>query len=143
MVAGVWFMHCHLEVHTTWGLKMAFLVENGKGPNQSILPPPSDLPKCWQLQKQIKLFFFSLHFSIRYLSVNCQQSQCMIVLRFSERLKHAYPFSAHQLFVTDKIVKLYPWFIPNFGKLSVINIFDPHTQNYHSEIRIQYTTKYL
>ncbi|KAK4418963.1 Laccase-4 [Sesamum alatum] len=43
---GVWFMHCHLEVHTTWGLKMAFLVENGKGPNESILPPPQDLPKC-------------------------------------------------------------------------------------------------
>ncbi|KAB2060173.1 hypothetical protein ERO13_A11G328800v2 [Gossypium hirsutum] len=43
---GVWFMHCHLEVHTTWGLKMAFLVENGKGPNQSLVPPPSDLPKC-------------------------------------------------------------------------------------------------
>ncbi|XP_012087905.1 laccase-4 [Jatropha curcas] len=43
---GVWFMHCHLEVHTTWGLKMAFLVENGKGPNESLLPPPSDLPKC-------------------------------------------------------------------------------------------------
>ncbi|RZC00420.1 Laccase-17 [Glycine soja] len=20
---GVWFMHCHLEVHTSWGLKMA------------------------------------------------------------------------------------------------------------------------
>ncbi|KAH6769132.1 Laccase/Diphenol oxidase family protein [Perilla frutescens var. frutescens] len=43
---GVWFMHCHLEIHTTWGLKMAFLVENGKGPDQSILPPPKDLPKC-------------------------------------------------------------------------------------------------
>ncbi|KAH7542291.1 laccase-4 [Ziziphus jujuba] len=43
---GVWFMHCHLEVHTTWGLKMAFVVDNGKGPNESILPPPSDLPKC-------------------------------------------------------------------------------------------------
>ncbi|XP_062172486.1 laccase-4-like [Alnus glutinosa] len=43
---GVWFMHCHLEVHTTWGLKMAFVVDNGKGPNQSLLPPPSDLPKC-------------------------------------------------------------------------------------------------
>ncbi|KAM7256182.1 hypothetical protein ACFE04_011923 [Oxalis oulophora] len=43
---GVWFMHCHLEIHTTWGLKMAFLVDNGKGPNQSVLPPPSDLPKC-------------------------------------------------------------------------------------------------
>ncbi|KAM7499338.1 hypothetical protein LguiA_023752 [Lonicera macranthoides] len=43
---GVWFLHCHLEVHTTWGLKMAFLVENGKGPNESIIPPPSNLPQC-------------------------------------------------------------------------------------------------
>ncbi|KAG5566984.1 hypothetical protein RHGRI_002522 [Rhododendron griersonianum] len=43
---GVWFMHCHLEVHTTWGLKMAFVVDNGKGPDESVLPPPSDLPKC-------------------------------------------------------------------------------------------------
>nr|AAK37829.1 laccase [Pinus taeda] len=43
---GVWFMHCHLEVHTTWGLKMAFLVENGHGPEQSILPPGKDLPQC-------------------------------------------------------------------------------------------------
>ncbi|XP_039116538.1 laccase-11-like [Dioscorea cayenensis subsp. rotundata] len=43
---GVWFMHCHLEVHTTWGLKMAFVVENGDGPEQSMLPPPKDLPPC-------------------------------------------------------------------------------------------------
>ncbi|KAI3734947.1 hypothetical protein L6452_14429 [Arctium lappa] len=43
---GVWFLHCHLEVHTTWGLKMAFLVENGKGPKESIIPPPKDLPTC-------------------------------------------------------------------------------------------------
>ncbi|KAI9109228.1 hypothetical protein K1719_019851 [Acacia pycnantha] len=43
---GVWFMHCHLEVHTSWGLKMAFVVDNGKGPNESLLPPPSDFPKC-------------------------------------------------------------------------------------------------
>ncbi|KAG4985947.1 hypothetical protein AAZX31_12G115100 [Glycine max] len=43
---GVWFMHCHLEIHTTWGLKMAFVVDNGKGPNESLLPPPTDLPKC-------------------------------------------------------------------------------------------------
>ncbi|KAE8656779.1 Laccase-22 [Hibiscus syriacus] len=42
---GVWFMHCHLEVHTTCGLKMAFVMDNGKGPNESLLPPPSDLPK--------------------------------------------------------------------------------------------------
>lgn len=44
--SGVWFMHCHLELHTTWGLKMAFVVENGSGPEQSILPPPKDLPAC-------------------------------------------------------------------------------------------------
>ncbi|XP_042510514.1 laccase-4-like [Macadamia integrifolia] len=43
---GVWFLHCHLEVHTTWGLKMAFVVDNGNGPNESLIPPPSDLPTC-------------------------------------------------------------------------------------------------
>ncbi|KAJ6322677.1 hypothetical protein OIU77_012507 [Salix suchowensis] len=43
---GVWFLHCHLEVHTTWGLKMVFVVDNGEGPSESILPPPSDLPSC-------------------------------------------------------------------------------------------------
>lgn len=46
MDEGVWFLHCHLEVHTTWGLKMAFIVDNGKGPNESLIPPPADLPKC-------------------------------------------------------------------------------------------------
>jgi hypothetical protein len=46
ILLGVWFMHCHLEVHTTWGLKMAFVVDNGKGPNESLIPPPSDFPKC-------------------------------------------------------------------------------------------------
>lgn len=43
---GVWFLHCHLEAHTTWGLKMAFIVKNGKGPLQSLPPPPADLPPC-------------------------------------------------------------------------------------------------
>ncbi|XP_057955663.1 laccase-17-like isoform X1 [Malania oleifera] len=43
---GVWFMHCHLEVHTTWGLKMAWVVLDGKLPNQRLLPPPADLPMC-------------------------------------------------------------------------------------------------
>ncbi|GMY10717.1 laccase-17 [Fagus crenata] len=43
---GVWFMHCHLEIHTSWGLKMAWLVLDGKLPNQKLLPPPADLPKC-------------------------------------------------------------------------------------------------
>ncbi|XP_008785574.2 laccase-17-like [Phoenix dactylifera] len=43
---GVWFMHCHLEVHTSWGLKMAWLVLDGSLPNQKLPPPPSDLPRC-------------------------------------------------------------------------------------------------
>ncbi|XP_002520232.2 laccase-17 isoform X1 [Ricinus communis] len=43
---GVWFMHCHLEVHTSWGLKMAWVVNDGKHPNQKLLPPPADLPNC-------------------------------------------------------------------------------------------------
>nr|ACF87758.1 unknown [Zea mays] len=43
---GVWFMHCHLEAHTTWGLRMAWLVLDGSLPHQKLLPPPSDLPKC-------------------------------------------------------------------------------------------------
>ncbi|XAR50921.1 Laccase [Bertholletia excelsa] len=43
---GVWFMHCHLEVHTSWGLKMAWLVLDGKLPDQKLPGPPADLPKC-------------------------------------------------------------------------------------------------
>ncbi|XP_054781625.1 laccase-17-like [Prosopis cineraria] len=43
---GVWFMHCHLEIHTSWGLKMAWVVLDGELPNQKLLPPPSDLPVC-------------------------------------------------------------------------------------------------
>ncbi|XP_021859777.1 laccase-11 [Spinacia oleracea] len=43
---GVWFMHCHLELHTGWGLKIAFVVEDGPGPEYSVLPPPKDLPPC-------------------------------------------------------------------------------------------------
>ncbi|KAL0382186.1 UNVERIFIED_CONTAM: Laccase-12 [Sesamum calycinum] len=43
---GVWLMHCHLDVHITWGLAMAFLVENGVGELQTLEPPPADLPLC-------------------------------------------------------------------------------------------------
>ncbi|XP_054783225.1 laccase-2-like [Prosopis cineraria] len=43
---GVWFMHCHLDVHTSWGLRMAWLVQDGAAPNQKLPPPPSDLPQC-------------------------------------------------------------------------------------------------
>ncbi|CAD5194243.1 unnamed protein product [Musa acuminata subsp. malaccensis] len=43
---GVWFMHCHIEIHLSWGLTMAWLVLDGALPNQKLPPPPSDLPKC-------------------------------------------------------------------------------------------------
>ncbi|XP_031484709.1 laccase-17-like [Nymphaea colorata] len=43
---GVWFMHCHFEVHLSWGLKMAWVVLDGPLPNQRLPPPPLDLPKC-------------------------------------------------------------------------------------------------
>ncbi|KAK0592240.1 hypothetical protein LWI29_015636 [Acer saccharum] len=43
---GVWLMHCHLDVHITWGLAMAFLVEDGVGELQSLQAPPLDLPQC-------------------------------------------------------------------------------------------------
>ncbi|KAK4270312.1 hypothetical protein QN277_023361 [Acacia crassicarpa] len=43
---GLWFMHCHLEIHTSWGLRMAWIVLDGELPNQKLVPPPSDLPSC-------------------------------------------------------------------------------------------------
>ena len=43
---GVWFIHCHLEEHTSWGLATAFIVKNGHGKSQSLLPPPKDFPSC-------------------------------------------------------------------------------------------------
>ncbi|KAH6763440.1 laccase 1 [Perilla frutescens var. hirtella] len=43
---GVWFVHCHLEEHTSWGLAMGFVVKSGSEPSQCLLPPPSDLPAC-------------------------------------------------------------------------------------------------
>lgn len=44
--SGIWFMHCHIDSHLNWGLAMAFLVENGVGPSQTVIPPPADLPPC-------------------------------------------------------------------------------------------------
>ncbi|KAG7037020.1 Laccase-3, partial [Cucurbita argyrosperma subsp. argyrosperma] len=43
---GAWLMHCHIDSHLAWGLAMVFLVENGEGEMQSVLPPPPDLPPC-------------------------------------------------------------------------------------------------
>ncbi|KAL8200701.1 hypothetical protein R6Q57_012040 [Mikania cordata] len=43
---GVWFMHCHLEEHTSWGLALGFIVKSGTKPSQRLVPPPDDLPPC-------------------------------------------------------------------------------------------------
>ncbi|KAI4382887.1 hypothetical protein MLD38_008789 [Melastoma candidum] len=43
---GAWLMHCHLDVHITWGLATVLLVENGVGALQSLEPPPADFPLC-------------------------------------------------------------------------------------------------
>ncbi|GLJ26187.1 hypothetical protein SUGI_0502450 [Cryptomeria japonica] len=43
---GMWLFHCHLDVHITWGLAMAFLVENGPHYLSSLEAPPVDLPLC-------------------------------------------------------------------------------------------------
>ncbi|GMN47810.1 hypothetical protein TIFTF001_016985 [Ficus carica] len=44
---GIWLMHCHVEIHLSMGLAMAFEVENGPNRSSTLPPPPSDLPKCF------------------------------------------------------------------------------------------------
>ncbi|GMH00693.1 hypothetical protein Nepgr_002532 [Nepenthes gracilis] len=43
---GVWFLHCHLDRHATWGMDMTFITLNGNTTEQQMLPPPSDMPPC-------------------------------------------------------------------------------------------------
>ncbi|KAF7127778.1 hypothetical protein RHSIM_Rhsim11G0091700 [Rhododendron simsii] len=43
---GVWFMHCHLERHTSWGMDTAFIVKNGATRLTSIRRPPRYLNPC-------------------------------------------------------------------------------------------------
>ncbi|KAK2971723.1 hypothetical protein RJ640_004017 [Escallonia rubra] len=43
---GVWFMHCHLEIHLSWGLSTVFIVKNGQGALETLPHPPADLPRC-------------------------------------------------------------------------------------------------
>jgi hypothetical protein len=46
LYAGVWLLHCHFEMHLSWGMEMAFVVKNGVGVNQTLPPPPHDMPRC-------------------------------------------------------------------------------------------------
>ncbi|OMP09301.1 Multicopper oxidase, type 1 [Corchorus olitorius] len=43
---GVWFMHCHFERHTIWGMSTVIIVKNGDTNETSIRPPPSCMPPC-------------------------------------------------------------------------------------------------
>ncbi|KAG8477509.1 hypothetical protein CXB51_030130 [Gossypium anomalum] len=43
---GVWFMHCHLDIHQSWGLGAVLIVKNGKGEMETLPHPPADLPRC-------------------------------------------------------------------------------------------------
>ncbi|KAL8491424.1 hypothetical protein ACS0TY_023159 [Phlomoides rotata] len=43
---GVWFLHCHLERHVSWGMEMAFIIQNGNSSDSKMLPPPRDMPRC-------------------------------------------------------------------------------------------------
>ncbi|KAI3496834.1 hypothetical protein L1887_39212 [Cichorium endivia] len=43
---GVWFLHCHLERHLTWGMETVFIVKDGNEIQERILPPPRHMPRC-------------------------------------------------------------------------------------------------
>ncbi|CAN6246091.1 unnamed protein product [Urochloa humidicola] len=43
---GVWFMHCHFDRHTVWGMDTVFIVKNGKTPGAQMMPRPPTMPKC-------------------------------------------------------------------------------------------------
>ncbi|XLT74531.1 hypothetical protein HN873_030957 [Arachis hypogaea] len=58
---GVWFMHCHLERHVSWGMAMTFIVKDGKNPEEQMLPPPPDMPHCQNIHlliQKLGSFFF-------------------------------------------------------------------------------------
>ncbi|KAK7343787.1 hypothetical protein VNO77_12821 [Canavalia gladiata] len=51
---GVWFMHCHLDRHATWGMAMTFIVRNGILPEEQMLPPPPHMPRADRFRNRIQ-----------------------------------------------------------------------------------------
>ncbi|XP_062098298.1 laccase-14-like [Humulus lupulus] len=43
---GVWFLHCHLERHVSWGMSAVLIVKNGPTKETSIREPPPNMPIC-------------------------------------------------------------------------------------------------
>ena len=42
----MWFWHCHVDRHMTWGMAAVFIVNNGGTAETSIRKPPPHLPPC-------------------------------------------------------------------------------------------------
>ncbi|XP_021893076.1 laccase-6 [Carica papaya] len=43
---GVWFIHCHFDIHQSWGLGTVLIVKNGKGKRERLQRPPANMPRC-------------------------------------------------------------------------------------------------
>ncbi|XP_039167407.1 laccase-21-like [Eucalyptus grandis] len=43
---GVWYWHCHINQHMSWGMSTAFIVKNGDMEETSMRPSPSYMPPC-------------------------------------------------------------------------------------------------
>ncbi|KAM5584223.1 hypothetical protein ABKV19_003865 [Rosa sericea] len=43
---GVWFLHCHLNRHLSWGMDTVIIVKDGGTPETSMLKPPQYMPSC-------------------------------------------------------------------------------------------------
>ncbi|CAM0908410.1 unnamed protein product [Alopecurus aequalis] len=43
---GVWFMHCHFDRHTVFGMSSVFIVKDGPGKDQKMGSRPSTMPLC-------------------------------------------------------------------------------------------------
>ncbi|KAM4131172.1 hypothetical protein ACJW30_01G157900 [Castanea mollissima] len=43
---GVWFWHCHLDRHLSWGMNTVMIVKDGGTPETSMRPPPTYMPPC-------------------------------------------------------------------------------------------------
>ncbi|XP_044971263.1 laccase-15-like [Hordeum vulgare subsp. vulgare] len=50
---GVWFLHCHFENHSSGGMAVAFVVENGPTLDSTLPPPPEDLPSCYNYNSRV------------------------------------------------------------------------------------------
>ncbi|KAE8717406.1 Phosphate transporter 4,2 [Hibiscus syriacus] len=104
-------MHCHLEIHTTWGLKMAFLVDNGKGPNESLIPPPNVhvvMCSCACVEGMLR--------SLVFRDVHLADSRCKVSRRHHQMASNGTVYDMSVDPVTEVVVTV--------GQDKKINMFD-------------------